>query len=429
MIGGYGPSHLGGEIHRELALEIRGRGHDYQIFTPGAPGAEQGQPADAIEDGVPVHRAPAGRWSALADAGARALLRYPRLVSVTRGLEAFLASRPPFDVIIAEGGYPLGVACWWAVRAARVPYVVSVLGGDFLANKEAGYGFGRYALPRRLMRLAFRHAAVVRSISPLAADRAIALGCPIAKSVVVQRQIARGAFPPGPGLEAFRREAGSRVRDRFGLGRSPLIVAVGRLLPIKGFDVLLRALPAVAAACPSVRLLIAGPNRRDERGVDHRQRLETIAHDLGINKRLSLPGTLTSSEVRDVLAAGDVLAVPSLEEGGNKVLPEAAAVGTPAVATRTSGNTPWAEAWGCALSVAPGSPRGLADGLVRVISDGNLSQAMAQRGPLFAEAFRTERVATRLLAVCEAARDGSLPPSLRECADLVPSGSREGVSS
>jgi teichuronic acid biosynthesis glycosyltransferase TuaC len=191
MIGGYGAEHLGGEIHRELALEIRSRGHDYGIFTlASSPGQASG---DATEAGVPVHRAPRRAVASALDLAARPLAHCRYLVSTAHGLAAFLAAHPPFDVIVAEGAFPLGIACWWGARKRRVPYVVSVLGADFLGNETAEYGYARFRVPRALMRVAFTRAAVVRSISPYAAERAVALGCPPAKSAVVQRQIARGA--------------------------------------------------------------------------------------------------------------------------------------------------------------------------------------------------------------------------------------------
>jgi glycosyltransferase involved in cell wall biosynthesis len=120
-------------------------------------------------------------------------------------------------------------------------------------------------------------------------------------------------------------------------------------------------------------------------------------------------------EVREYLAAADVLVVPSLEEGGNKVLVEAAAVGTPFVATRTAGNAEWSRAWHCGLIVDPQSPEALAAGLQSLLADPAFAASTGQRGLPFAEQFRTPVVAHRMLSLCShAVRGGPLAPELRE---------------
>jgi glycosyltransferase involved in cell wall biosynthesis len=114
-----------------------------------------------------------------------------------------------------------------------------------------------------------------------------------------------------------------------------------------------------------------------------------------------------------------VVAVPSLEEGGNKVLLEAAAVGTPFVATDTTGNSDWARGWSCGVVVPSGSPAALAAGLRSVLEDPGSAAAMGRHGIRFAEFFRTRAVAERILALCgHAVQGGDLPPDLREPAGL-----------
>jgi hypothetical protein len=165
-----------------MARAIRSRGHDYQLFAPAHARDMQGRAADAVEDGVPIHRAVcAGRPALeLLNAITQPIFRAPWCAAASSGLRRFLRSQPVFDVIIAEGAYPLGSVAAWSSRRARTQLVVSVLGGDFLANEEANYGYARYALPRALMGATFRRAAIVRAISPYAGERAVRLGCPYA---------------------------------------------------------------------------------------------------------------------------------------------------------------------------------------------------------------------------------------------------------
>jgi teichuronic acid biosynthesis glycosyltransferase TuaC len=423
VLGGYGEEHLAGEVHRELAREIRAGGHDYEVFAPVHRRDMTGRTPDAVEDGIPVHRVVCGGTLAATLLGllSRPLFRYPWFLAALLGLLRLLGRRPPYDAILAETVYPLGAIVWLATRVRRAPFVVSVAGGDFLSNEVSNYGYGRYRIPRRLMAASFRKAAVVRCISPYAAENAAGLGCPREKLAVVQRNIGERTFgPEGDGLRAFRQAARARVDARLASGSGPLVAAVGRLLPIKGFDDLLRALPEVAAGAPDVRLVLVGPNRVDSRLGDYQRHLEELAESLGVGERVQFIGPVPLGEVRDFLAAADVVAIPSIEEGGNKVLLEAAAVGTPFVSTRTAGNAELARPWDCGLVVEPRAPSALAAAIGRLLRDHAEARAMGERGRVFAEQFRARVVAARMVGLCElAARGEPLTDELRMPAALA----------
>src|SRR5262249_38284708 len=152
------------------------------------------------------------------------------------------------------------------------PFVVSVAGGGFLSNEVSNYGYGRYPGPRPLMAASFPKAPVVRCISPYAAQNAAGPRWPPPKPAALPRDIGGPTLgPQGEALVAFRQAARARVDARLASGHGPLVAAVGRLLPIKGFDDLLRALPEVAAGAPDVRLVLVGPNRVDSRLGDYQQ--------------------------------------------------------------------------------------------------------------------------------------------------------------
>lgn len=409
-ITGYGDEHLGGAIHPELAREILARGHTYEVFAAAHQRDMAGRSADAVEDGVTVHRAVcAGRTHLdLVNSLFRPAFRFPWFLPCLVGFVRFLRARPRYDVIVAESAYPLGAIAYLATRLVRQTFIVSVTGGDFIASDEANYGYARYAMARLLMRRAFATAAIVRTVSPYAAEPVRRLGCPPEKLAVLQRNIARGAFlPAGVDREAYRGDARERLFPRFDLAAGPLVVAVGRLLPIKGFDDLFRALPEVAASVPDVRLLLVGPNRIDERLGDYQKYLEGLAGQLGVRERIVFGGALSQEDVRDCLVAADVVAIPSVEEGGNKIVLEAAAVGTPFVATRAAGTPDWAREWGCGLIVEPCAPGELAGALVQALSDPDSAAAMGRSGRRFAELFRPEVVAARLLDLCRCAAESA----------------------
>jgi glycosyltransferase involved in cell wall biosynthesis len=110
----------------------------------------------------------------------------------------------------------------------------------------------------------------------------------------------------------------------------PTVLCMGRLMPMKAVDVLIRAVPSMAAQIPNVRVEIVG------QGPD-RRRLERLAWSLGLARHVRFHGWVTS-EVRDQLADLAWLAVcPSLFEGWGMVCMEASARGLPVVASNAPG--------------------------------------------------------------------------------------------
>jgi glycosyltransferase involved in cell wall biosynthesis len=112
---------------------------------------------------------------------------------------------------------------------------------------------------------------------------------------------------------------------------TPLVVAVGRLVPVKRFDRLVDALAAVHGRQPALRAVIVGDGYE-------REALAAQIHELGADDWISLPGRLDPAALRDLYRRAWVLASTSAHEGWGMTITEAAACGTPAVATRIAGH-------------------------------------------------------------------------------------------
>ncbi len=91
---------------------------------------------------------------------------------------------------------------------------------------------------RLLIRLTFRRAALVRAVSPGGRDMALHFGCPPEKIVIVPRNLRDDYFVAD--VPAFRASRRALIAERHGMQGRSIIVAAGRLLPVKGFDDLIR---------------------------------------------------------------------------------------------------------------------------------------------------------------------------------------------
>ena len=163
-------------------------------------------------------------------------------------------------------------------------------------------------------------------------------------------RIARGLRPgtrleqlaPGVDAELFAPPSGEvrdEARRRFGLGARPVVLSVSRLVPRKGQDVLIRALPRVRAAVPGATLLIVGAGR-------HERRLRRLARGTrGLPPgAVVFAGGLPHTALPPCYAAADVFAMPCRDrllglesEGLGIVFLEAAAAGLPVLAGRSGG--------------------------------------------------------------------------------------------
>jgi glycosyltransferase involved in cell wall biosynthesis len=111
----------------------------------------------------------------------------------------------------------------------------------------------------------------------------------------------------------------------------PLVVAVGRLVPVKRYDMLIRVLAEVKRSQPDLQAVIASEGYE-------RPALEALRSSLGADDWISLPGRVSDDEIVDLYRRAWVLASTSLREGWHMGITEAAACGTPAIATDIAGH-------------------------------------------------------------------------------------------
>jgi D-inositol-3-phosphate glycosyltransferase len=142
--------------------------------------------------------------------------------------------------------------------------------------------------------------------------------------------------PPGVDHSVFRpsRGEGVRLRQRLGLADRPLLLFVGRIQPLKGVDVALRALAALEDP-RSTLVVVGGPSGPS--GASESERLHGLVVELGLTDRVVFLPPQPHDALADFYRAADACVVPSRSESFGLVALEAAACGTPVVAAAVGG--------------------------------------------------------------------------------------------
>jgi len=146
-------------------------------------------------------------------------------------------------------------------------------------------------------------------------------------------------IPLGVDLEQFTPGDRAAARARLDLGQwgiaedERLLLAVGRIEPLKGLDILIRALAQLNERQPAVLAIIGG----DDRAEADIAKLRALAEDLGVGDAVHFLGPRPHEALPDFYRAADVVVVPSFYESFGLVAVEAMASGVPVVASRVGG--------------------------------------------------------------------------------------------
>ncbi|MCP3817406.1 glycosyltransferase family 4 protein [Streptomyces sp. A3M-1-3] len=212
-------------------------------------------------------------------------------------------------------------------------------------------------------------------------------------------------LPPGVDEKTFHPgSGGDAVRERLGLAARPVVVCVSRLVPRKGQDTLIRAMPRILAQVPDAVLLVVG-------GGPYAKDLRKLAAETGVADSVHFTGPVPWEELPAHFGAGDVFAMPCRTrrggldvEGLGIVYLEASATGLPVVAG-DSGGAPDAVLDGETGWVVPGGPpavaaRESADRIVTLLQDPELRRRMGERGREWVEEkWRWDLLAENLKAL------------------------------
>ncbi|GAA2225904.1 glycosyltransferase family 4 protein [Kitasatospora cystarginea] len=211
-------------------------------------------------------------------------------------------------------------------------------------------------------------------------------------------------LPPGVDEQTFRPDSGgAEIRARLGLSDRPVVVCVSRLVPRKGQDTLIAAMPQILASVPDAVLLIVG-------GGPYLPELRKLAEAKGVSGSVRFTGAVPWEELPAHYGAGDVFAMPCRTrrggldvEGLGIVYLEASATGLPVVAG-DSGGAPDAVLEGETGYVVSGrSAAAAAERIVRLLHDEELRRRMGEAGRRWVErSWRWDLLAGRLTSLLAA---------------------------
>jgi glycosyltransferase involved in cell wall biosynthesis len=396
FIGSYTPGIGSTALHEDFVRALGDRGHEVTVasFDPARRGGPFVGEVPAVGYRLLHIACSRGPRERALNAISNRIFRYPFFLSGVAGYRQIVRAVPA-EVVHAETVFPLGAITAFPGAPHR-PQVLTPQGEDLIVEPSYDYGHRRFAVARALVRLSLRRAEVIRCIAPVMEEIVKDAGGAGDRCAVVPCNVRSDAVPDD--LGGFRKAARAEIRRRFALpSERPLVLAFGRLHPFKGIDLLIRAIAVLRKGGFTGQAAIFGAGRRTPRFGDYQEFLARIVAEEGLTDEVRFCGEVPNDDAARVLAAADVLVVPSTTESFNRVTVEAAAVGTPVVVTSTTGIAAFLEEEPWAVVVRRRDPSTLAAAISRALG-GNRDAAMA-RGPAFARRFLPAPIAREMEAL------------------------------
>ncbi len=260
-----------------------------------------------------------------------------------------LLSENKFEIVHANEPHGL-TAAWFAGAHKRLPVV---------ASRRVAYPLQKNVIARSRYLMASR----ILAVSSFVAASVTKSGIPADRVEVVYEGV---EVPP-----AITSEGRECARQRWGVAANErLLGCVGYLLPEKGQESVVRAMPEVRAKLPGTRLLLAGDG-------PCRARLEGLARQLSLQDAVIFAGFV--EDVAQVYAALDIFVFPSLAEPLGTSLLAAMAWGLPVLAVASGGVPEYVHDGENGVLVAESDPALAAGGLLRLLTNDSLRAELGRK--------------------------------------------------
>ena len=359
------PHSGGAEVHlHEIFGRLARRGHHVSLLVSGFPGA----PARAEVDGMDVHRTGGRHGYTLAAAP-----YYRRHLA-----------REGFDVLVEDlNKVPLFSPLW--SRSPVVLLVHHLFGATAFREASAPFAAATWLFERPIP-LVYRKLPT-QAVSESTADDLVARGLRREDITVIHNGVDLHFFRPDPSVERATK---------------PTFLSVGRLKKYKRIDHAVEAVARLKSRGVAVRLIVAGKG-------DDEPRLRETVDRLGVADRVHFEGFVSEERKRELLRTCWATVQPSPKEGWGITNVEAAACGTPTVASDSPGLRESVLDGRTGLLYPHGDVDKLADALAKLASDRNLVDRFGVEARRFAEGFSWDSAADKTEAHLEGviARRGS----------------------
>ena len=368
----------GGWVTYFLGKHFVEAGHEVRLITS----RFRDLPKEEVIEGFRIHRVPTLRKSKDV-CGIHEMLTYA-ISSSVYGLKCVKHFQP--EIVQAFFGIPSGGGAYLLKKIWGIPYIVFLGGRDIpRSNPDPPYYRLFYGILAPVIRAIWGNAAAAVACSNGLQDLALDTA-PHAKIQVIPDGVDLSRFSSAP-----REAHPERVR----------ILTVGRLIPRKGIQFLIRALPQVIQNVTSdfeIEIVGDGP---------YRPNLVKLANELGVIHKIRFAGSLLYSELPQKYRQADIFTLCSLAEGMPLVVLEAMGSGLPIIASRVQGIEDLVEVGTNGYLFASGEVDALAKSLITLINDGERRLQMGKGSIAHVQKYDWKHIAQSYLEIyqrvkCEA---------------------------
>lgn len=360
----YPPIGGGGGVVNALIAEELARRHEVCVVTSGF----DDLPSREVRGGVEVLRVPVIARREPEVASLPSLLSFP---AAAWAGAARLLRRRRFDLINAHFAVPTGPGSLPVAKLAGVPHVVSLHGGD-IYDPSKSLSPHRSPVLRAVVCYVLAHS-----------DRVVAQSTNTRDNVYRYYRY-RGPIDLIP-LGIRHPDVEPATRAELGLPQEAyLAVTVGRLVPRKAVDVLLRAL--ALPGCEDIHLAVVG-------GGPELPALQRLRNRLGLGARVRFLGRVDETRKWQVLRASDLYISSTMHEGFGLAYLEAMAAGLPVITANEGGQVDFLCQGETGFLVPPGDPGRLAQAVARLRAQPALAARMRHTNLQRSQAHRIEHCA------------------------------------
>ncbi len=347
-----------GNATRYMAEYFADKGCEVTIITSHFKGLAK----EEIINGVTIRRLEAGRKKMNQSNILQMLLYIIAAIAFGSGL---VKKKAP-DVALAVLGIPSGVVAWWFKKLYRLPYIVSIRGGDVPGTQPEQLRL-YHAVCTPFIKLIWRNARYVVANSRGLRD--------LARTTMPDKEIVH--IPNGVDIEKFKPASATSVHEETRL------LYAGRLSPEKRVPMLIDSLASLREYKWHLTVVGEGPEE---------ERIRERAGSHGLENRVTLTGWQDTDELISLYQSADVFVFPSTSEGMPNVVLEAMACGLPVVTTRIRGCEELVEHNENGILIEPDDATALTNALENLIEEPDTRRRFSEASTRRARMFSRDKV-------------------------------------